>query len=222
MDTKSTDLGFWRYWMRVGARAWRDTAALFPLQKPRQLFVNIVVYLVASYFLNIALGFDQMIEELNTTWSYVQALAIVAIAFYVVNFVTAPAKIDADRSDRISELELQIDDAETRQMAMDRLWVLRKEGVQLRKRDIPKGEAHDNQYDQWRYEFSHWKAQVINEARAVSPNLANWLEVLERQPNTPVVGVWRDEEHRKMLCVFSEILYRLGKFLEGRINKDLS
>lgn len=146
-------------------------------------------------------------------------LALFAVVF-LINLIGTPARIDVDQRGKISDLKKQISDKDARQAAVDQLWNLRTSGVNLRNTNIPAGTEYDAEYDAWYVAYNDWHTEVVEEAKKVSINLSKWLEILDSHRNQPVYRQWRDEKHLHMLCVFSEILDRLGVYLKREILKD--
>jgi hypothetical protein len=117
--------------------------------------------------------------------------------------------------EKIIQLKLAIYDREKRQAAIDRLWELRKKGVELRNKNVTVSE-----YPMWETEFEAWTAEICEEANKISPNLRNWLTILDRVRPPPMLSHQpAGPLHANTLKNMSEVLARIQEFLEAEMLK---
>ncbi len=124
------------------------------------------------------------------------------------DLLCAPAQLQKEADDEIARLNLVIENKEEIQKALDELWQLRRDGVQLRNRKIT-----NEQLPVWTAEFEDWHSKVLDACGRVSPNLRNWLEVLDRTHGRPTDIPIVCDDHELKARVMSEMLSRLQRYL---------
>lgn len=203
-----------KYWWLVVKRTATDTSRLCGFDRAGLI---LVLSFAAGTFAHLwRFGLREAMQEVHVFISYgIMGAGSVALAIFFWSLFAAPPKIHNERSIEIDGLHKQLNNKEARQAALDRLWRLRKSGVDLRNQRIT-----SDQYNKWYADYQVWHKEMLVEAEKISRNLHQWLETLERQPNEPVNEFSIDPGHRKVLCNFSEALRRLGLYLEGQITKE--
>ena len=117
------------------------------------------------------------------------------------------------------ELEEKIDDRERRQLALNKLWRLRSDGIALRNKPI----TTEAEFVDWQRRYEEWRENILRAAEERSVNLREWLDRLERMgaPPSGLTFYFDDtgeSEHRRLVGIMTEMLVRLQKHLE----KDLT
>ena len=109
------------------------------------------------------------------------------------------------------QLQKKLEDREIRQRALNLLWDLRENGVQIRN-EFPVN------FPNWHRRVIEWRDQVLDAAGVLSTNLRRHLQALNETHGYPsdiqIVGGSHDGEHKLDLNVISETLRRLEKYLE--------
>jgi hypothetical protein len=151
------------------------------------------------------------------TWSEVTiwGLAYIAIAWVIIFIIrlifVAPFQTFKETEVQRLKLEKEIDDREIRQRTLNLIWDLREEGVKIRN-EFPVN------FPNWQRRAAEWRVQVFNAAGVLSTNLRRHLQTLNETHGYPsdiqIVGGSHDGDHKLELCVISEILRRLEKYLE--------
>jgi hypothetical protein len=132
--------------------------------------------------------------------------ALVVLILY--GLATAPRGLYLEALAEIGQLRLTIEDKDRIQRALNELWMLRKEGVELRNTRITESE-----FAAWVKKFDEWRENVYEQAKRISENLEQWLRILD-QLTQPTVSPPIHSKHAHKLKIFSEILHRLQVFLE--------
>jgi hypothetical protein len=148
--------------------------------------------------------------------AFIAFLITLAVVF-LIKWVNAPVKLYYELKDKseteIAALNRTILDREARQAAMARLWVLRKEGVELRNEAIAMPGFPD-----WKRRSEHWHNRVMADAKLVSPNLCAWLDTLDRvRPPPARLPTAACDEHRLLRDCQGEILLRMQEFLQAEM-----
>jgi len=215
------------YWVRVSKRAIRDTFLFFG---GARILLPPIFFTVGSGIHLYRSGADSVLEELDVAASYgVFTFFVVWGALFFVNFILTPSRIEAEAEsaaqshlkelrDEIEALKLKISNRDKRQTAMNALWELRTEGVNIRNREIT-----EESYKEWYSEYVDWESRVYAEAAKVSPNLERWVKTLDRVrrgPRTKYPSI--HNQHDRDKNNLSEVLFRLQEFLEAdMLNRDI-
>jgi hypothetical protein len=183
--------------------------------------LGVIIYLVNRWIGQGALTLspDTVLGALGA--AFIAFLITLAVVF-LIKWVNAPVKLYYELKDKseteIAALKHTILDREARQAAMARLWVLRKEGVELRNEAIAMPGFPD-----WKRRYEHWHSKVIADAKLVSPNLCAWLDTLDQvRPPPALLPRAACEEHRLLRDCQSEILRRMQEFLQAEmLHRDI-
>jgi len=196
------------YYKKLRDLAMEMTRAPMGLPSIAGAFIASVIFTLVLCVL-VALGkIEVAMDELFVASVTVSAVALIGIVVYSVNLFRAAKHLDEDRATTIDGLELEIFNRKKRQAAISELWRLRSEGIELRNKII------SNQIDIFEFVIGYnpWREETLKEAERVSENLRQWLERLDLM-DPRAVGI----HNEKFVQVASEILLRLGQFLEGEI-----
>jgi hypothetical protein len=141
------------------------------------------------------------------------------IVLFAWNLLTAPAKLQQEADNQIAELKTRLNNRETRQNAMARLWALRAEGVEMRNKKIVGADAAS----EWIKRFQHWHQRVLAEAQTISPNFHAWLATLDRvRPGPTDLPQAATPDHNTQRSCQSEILLRMQEFLQAEmLHRDI-
>ena len=196
------------YFFRLFRQAFTTTAKDFGFEEVRRLIIKFGLFLASIVVLGIFGWSDIFIDTLGAVWAGVVALLAIFPFVFFWNLLITPAQLQKEADDEIARLNLVIENKEEIQKALDELWELRRAGVQLRNRRITIQQLPD-----WVAEFEEWNPKVLDASGRVSPNLRNWLEVLDdtrgRPINVPIVS----GDHELKVRVMTEILRRLQTYL---------
>lgn len=113
---------------------------------------------------------------------------------------TQAAEIERLKSEMLREAE--------KQAALDELWALRKQGVELRNRQIAKDE-----FPQWSADYRTWEAAVLDKAAVLSVNLRQWIALLNETAPPPLGAQPVSPDHALEVRTMSEQLRRLEDYL---------
>ena len=162
---------------------------------------------------------DLLADELGSIGAGILTFAAIFPFIFFLNLLSSPARIDAEQGEIISHLKLKIHNEDQRQNAINTLWEVRAEGVNLRA-EVVKLED----YPDWRKRYLAWEQRVLSVAGKVSPNLEKWLATLDRIRRPPNFGSQSCcDDHQQDRKLMSEITLRLQEFLEAdMLNRDIS
>jgi hypothetical protein len=91
---------------------------------------------------------------------YIFGTAFVLLVMY--GLIRAPRDLYVEALAEVGQLRLTIEDKERIQRALNELWALRKEGVELRNKHVRVGE-----FDTWKAEYDDWQEKVDKSARQI-------------------------------------------------------
>ncbi len=213
----------WKYWHRVLRRAITDTLRIFSWAEPQRLWLAVAVTFAIIVIVWYVSGTVTAWEGLMDALVRAAAVLVVFLLWLLWRAMDTPRKLEleqqeaaakrhAEQESQIQRLEKQLDDKAARQAALNKLWALRKKGVTVRNRSVFEAE-----YSDWEREFDEWRQAVLTEAATITPNLKNWLDTLDRMEPPPDLPRPANDEHDLKRHVMSEMLLRLGRYLE----KDL-
>lgn len=135
---------------------------------------------------------------------------LVGLLLIVIGWLFEASYRDARTSSgTIASLRSELDNRARVQEALNRLWSLRKNGVEIRNRTISQFAI-----EPWLAEAREWRQAVYAVSDIVSPNLRNWLETLNEIEGAPDGVVIVGFLHGHELKILSEILRRLDHYLE--------
>ena len=202
------------YITRIGKRAWVRTMSDIGFRSVRS---SIVKFLWVGLALAIMWHFnwDQIfIDRLGEIWAALAALAGVLAAVFAINLLLAPAELQKESDAEIDRLTTELDDKVGRQEALNELWRLRSYGISLRNTPVVSVWG----LMVWSGKFHLWRLEVLEKAEAISVNLRNWFERLDRVNQPPSLGFRPfSGRHGTEIRNMSELLLRMQVFLE----KDL-
>lgn len=144
-------------------------------------------------------------------WVGGAALVITWLAIFLFRLLfRAPALLYKELAAENERLKKLIHDRDARQLAIDRLWKLRGDGVGLRN-EFP---ITDDVYRAWQSRFSAWREEVLIAAENINPNLRQWLARLDILGDAALQIAPKE---RKDVQNMTEILARMGEYLRGEI-----
>jgi len=196
------------YLYRLFARARKMTGDDVGFVSPKQTTLHFLLAAITLFIIYKLTGTDVATEELNLWWASILGLIAWVGLIFILNLVLSPLSLQKEADNKIAKLEKVIYDREKRQKAIDKLWEFRSNGISIRN-DMLKPDAI---YIAWKPRFSSWRDELLSEAEKISPNLKQWLERLDLMRDKAV----QISQH-KDVQIMSEILARLGEFLEGEI-----
>lgn len=199
------------YYTKVFQWALSMTFSDLGFQSVKHSFVK-ALWIFILLFIMYMLGLDDLMKDkVGNVWTVILALPIIFAILFITNFILAPAAIQKESDEKISKLELQIENKEARQAAINKLWDLRSIGISLRN----DGVETEEQLSAWISQYTEWRIETLSVAKEVSINLHNWLDRLDRMTNLVPNNVRHfSNEHLRLLNITSEILARLQKYLE--------
>lgn len=204
------------YLVRVIFGAWVMTRSAFNIEKFGPSIIKLGVGLLALLAMHFFGWTQLLIDRTSEIWAFLLAVVGLFLFVFLVNIPRAAAQLQNEADEKIDELERILDDKEARQKAIDKLWELRKSGVEIRNESV----LTDQFFPGWERRFKRWREETLNEARTVSVNLHNWLEILDRMVEPPPDIKAVNPEHRLLLGVSSTILNRLQQYLEGALFQE--
>jgi hypothetical protein len=136
-----------------------------------------------------------------------------------VGLIAAPYWIHGELEQDRNKLRITLDKRAERRDAINRLWQLRKEGVEHRNEGITMSGLMS-----WLERYEEWRAEVLVQAGIVSEGLQAWLTTLDQVKPPPTLSSPSiDDQHQHKREIMSEILRRLQNFLEAEmLNKDIA
>jgi hypothetical protein len=144
-------------------------------------------------------------------WGLIYLVIAWAIFFLVRLIFVVPFQIFKETEFQRLQLQKNLDNREIRQRALNLIWDLREKGVQIRN-EFPVN------FPNWHRRVYEWRDEVLNAAGILSTNLRRHLQTLNETHGYPtdiqIVGELRGDAHKLDLCIISEILRRLEKYLE--------
>ena len=144
-------------------------------------------------------------------WGLIYLATAWAIFFCFRLIFVAPFQMFKETEFQRLQLQKKLEDREIRQRALNLLWDLRENGVQIRN-EFPVN------FPNWHRRVNEWRDQVLDAAGVLSTNLRRHLQTLNETHGYPsdiqIVGGSHDGEHKLDLSVISETLRRLEKYLE--------
>ena len=195
-------MGFIEFWTECFRRAFRG----------RLLLAGGISGLLALVAVPVGIELREWFGEFGaSSWVPFYIFGTVFVLLVLLGLVRAPRDMYSEARAEIDQLKLTIEDRDAIQRALNELWRLRREGVELRNKPIVASELAD-----WEYDMGVWHQEVLAQAVTVSENFRQWLEVLDQMQTNPVANPINDP-HRHQLCFYSTVLRRLQIFLE----KDL-
>jgi hypothetical protein len=161
---------------------------------------------------------DVLIEHAGKFGTGIATLLFFFIILFSWNLPTAPAKLQQEADNEIAALKTKLNNRETRQSAMARLWALRAEGTEMRNQKVVGANAAE-----WMKRFENWHQRVLAEARTISPNFHAWLATLDRvRPGPAGLPQAATPEHNTQRSCQSEILLRMQEFLQAEmLHRDI-
>ena len=106
-------MDFFRYWQRIGKRAFSDTLAFFPFrQRPKTAAASSAIFVVATGFLYLVAGVAPVLENLNNAFALGLAAVVVFTTYYAINFISAPHRIDREKENARASLERRLNNRE--------------------------------------------------------------------------------------------------------------
>jgi hypothetical protein len=139
-----------------------------------------------------------------------------ALGVLSVRLILAPYWMSEADTQKILDLEKALDDKEAKAKALKQLWGLRRNGVELRNRDIKLGD--EEAYSDWKKEYGDWRRSVLIQAQILSVNLENWLETLNELGDPPSrTNPFYSKKHQLEVSVMSEMLRRMENFLQKKL-----
>jgi hypothetical protein len=137
------------------------------------------------------------------------AVAIAFVMFYFWHFLAAPAKMDAEAHNTITDLNRRFDDRETHERTRKALWELREQGVKVRNDGLT-----TRTLDSWTEKFDEWHAKVLKQAAILSMDLRHSLDPIDKiSPECNERVAVNNMVHQKNVSVMSEMLIRLYGYL---------
>ena len=136
------------------------------------------------------------------------AFLITALVRFAVRILAVPVALYDESQAALRRARTELDARSARREAIAALAELREEGVQLRNEVIT-----SEGFPEWDRRFSRWRLNALAAAERASPALKARLDVLDETrpaPEMPIVH----SMHAQVLRIFSEILRRIGEFLE--------
>ncbi len=185
------------------------------LASPRVAALHAALAAITLGVIYYGADLDSALEALNNYW--IGALAFIAFIglVFLINLLLAPLQLQGEADARIVELEEILDDRERQQEALNRLWQLRSDGIELRNKSV-KTEA---EFLDWQRRYEEWRESTLRAAGERSVNLRGWIERLERMKAPPsglefYTGADGKSEHLRLASIMTEILVRLQKHLK--------
>ena len=206
------------YWRRAIRRAFAETLRIFGW--PQVLLVPLL-FIVGGVIHLFRAGPFALLEAINDALSFGLYANLVGfvVLFFIFLLIVVPSQLDDEAAERIAALQKKLFDRGARQAAIDKLWKLRATGVQLRNKLVSPLD-----YDKWYGEWKSWRAEVLEQAMKVSPNLHAWLDTLDRVRPGPLLSAppANDGDHVRDRNNMSEVLLRMQEFLQAEMmHKDI-
>lgn len=147
-------------------------------------------------------------------WLPLAFFLVVFVGTLFIGFITAPYCIARELEQGNEKLQLQIENKEARQNAIDKLWQLRSEGISLRNKEP----SYDNlAIRAWVLEIRQWREKVLLEAGKVNVNLKCYLERLDHTCPVPGGIIPFPGDHELHVRIASKILLRLEEYLKKEL-----
>ena len=205
---------FKSYWRRVHQRALREARHALSLETKHRivrLFLGTALSIAAIVFLASEAGYTtNLLSRIFLAFAALGIATVLLVAFYIWNFVHAPAQLDKEAQERIGDLTQKLNDREEQQKIRLSLWKLREEGVQIRNDGLT-----TTNIASWADKFETWHARVLDQAQNLSSDLRHSLDPIDKiSPESNELVVAKDISHQKNVSVMSEMLARLYKHLD--------
>lgn len=191
---------------------------------PKAAFFHIAFAAILLSVIYFNAGLKPALAQLSAQWMIILALIVWVGLVFLVNLFLSPLELQKEADAKIFELEGKIDDRERRQLALNKLWQLRSDGIALRNTPV----TTEAEFMDWRRRYEEWRENTLQAAEERSVNLREWIKRLERMgplPNGLTIYVEEADdngvqksEHYRLARIMTEILVRLQKHLE----KDLT
>ena len=152
------------YWRRVHNYAFTATNGWFSLHRGKVF----VTALLGAIGLALAIWKLEMDKVTTTFWTFV-IWAGAWLFVYLCHLVTAPAKFDADRAQKIDALQEEISKRGARRASADKLKALYERALVL-----GWGFKQWDDYPSWKQKYEQWKQDVEGALKPISETEA-WM-----------------------------------------------
>lgn len=206
------------YLSRIFKSAWHDTWRDVGFCDGRSAAVKFFWIAIAFSVAIVLGGAAALTDQFGKAVAAILTSIFVFIVLFLLNFVLAPSKLQRAADNEIVDLKMRLNNKETRQRAMARLWTLRTEGTVMRNEIVTANDA-----TAWKQKYDDWRARVLSEATKISLNLRAWLETLDRvRPGPADLPPAATPEHYNFRSFQSEILLRMEEFLQAEmLHRDI-